>query len=251
MKIKSILFINFTGAIEKGAIDGQMEYFKALEIAVRKYIAQNRSEFQESEFESDVDSVPLSSTKKQKSIPSTSYISKLNHRPVSSRSLSQSSTHFRNISQSDFLKETIIEEKTNFIQSIIKTIFSIILKSISTVKSLLESTQFTIPNLETIVLLILIITLISNGYIWICLRDLDNKVEKYTGITTFNNDDNNNNNNLRLDAIANFYGIRGRDGIFNKRVIRGKDYYEVYQNKRIFDIESDKFLEWMLEKSNS
>ncbi|CAG8501093.1 10026_t:CDS:2 [Diversispora eburnea] len=226
------------GTIEKGVIDGQIEHFKALEIAVRKYIAQNRSEFREPEFEidneSDVDSVPLSPTKKKKSVSSTSYISTTLNRRPSSRRLSQSSAHFgvRNISQSNFPTETINEEENNFIQSIIKSIFSITLTSISTVKSLLEPIQFTIPNLETIVLLtLIIITLISNGYIWIYLRDLNNKVDKYVGITTCNNDDYNN----RLDAIANLYGMRGR--------------YGMYQDKRIFDIESDKFLEWMLEKS--
>ncbi|CAG8558767.1 5772_t:CDS:2 [Acaulospora morrowiae] len=239
------------GPIEKGAIEGQLEYYKALEIAVRKYISQNRSEFQEPEIEevedTDSEASTASPTKNHKlrshspslvKNPSSSFISSR----IISRSSSRNSSQFnlsyntRNISQSNLLPSTnsFLHGRTSTeASSLIQFTTKAMLVTFTSSKSLLSS-LFTIPNAKVISTWALIITIFVNACIWINLRDINVKIDK------LQKDD-----ILRHGFMAKEYGFRGRDGKIRGEWSGGKRGHYIYQDDRIFDADRDRFLEWL------
>jgi len=72
------LISHYIGLIEKGAGDGQRSYYKDLEVAMRKYIAENRKEFlpegvdaAEADHEAEVEEAALSPTAAEHTDPVT------------------------------------------------------------------------------------------------------------------------------------------------------------------------------------
>ncbi|CAG8680023.1 5759_t:CDS:2 [Funneliformis mosseae] len=127
-------------SIEKASLEDQLTYYKTVEAAVRKYISQNLSEF---------DTSPTSS------------------------SIFIEEAKFEEVDNDDFY--TIKQKSTNNKKTL--HLKEEVTTTTSTLTNILSIIKLRVSNIETIVLLVIILTLIVNVYMVISLKDITHHIK--------------------------------------------------------------------------
>ncbi|RIB06866.1 hypothetical protein C2G38_2216030 [Gigaspora rosea] len=145
--------------IEKGCMDGQMSYYKLLDKALRKHIFPKHTDFKESSISKDDDS-------KSKQSRSHSIRSNRSKRSIhSSRSISRRSSPLQNDD----------EDTMSLSQFILSTLITILSQIIEMILFVIQKLK--VPNLETLMIWALLLSLGVNIWIWISMRDINYKIE--------------------------------------------------------------------------
>ncbi|CAG8490209.1 19359_t:CDS:2 [Cetraspora pellucida] len=156
--------------IEKGSMNGQLLYFKSLDKALRKHILPKNIDFIEHPLSKDDDSMTRQQSKphsiRSKRISSQHSISSFSSR-ISSHRSSQINLHSRKLQNED--------EEINLLQLILSTSISILSQILETILCVIGKLR--LPNLETLLIWVLLLSFGVNIWIWISMRDINYKIE--------------------------------------------------------------------------
>ncbi|CAI2179135.1 14698_t:CDS:2 [Funneliformis geosporum] len=140
----------------KASLEDQIAYYKAVDTAVRKYISQNLSEFETSETST---SSIFNEAAKCEVVNNDNFYATIKQKSTKNK---------KTLHLNEEVTTTNNNSITNFYQTVINT---------SKLTNILSVIELRVPNIETIVLIVIILTLIINVYMLISLKDITHQIK--------------------------------------------------------------------------